>query len=171
MNINYVTGSRADFGLMKKVLQRLDAQKNINVGVVVTGQHLLEHYGTTVNDIIESSLKIKCEIPVELNGASGAQMGKAFGKELLGFIEFWQIERPDLVLVLGDRGEMLAAALAAAHLGIHVGHIHGGEVSGIDESPSHHSTNLLLRPKPLNAFNAWGNPKAVSGFVRRALLI
>jgi UDP-hydrolysing UDP-N-acetyl-D-glucosamine 2-epimerase len=143
MNIHYVTGSRADFGLMKKVLRCLDAQRNIDLGLVVTGQHLLEHYGATVNDIIESNLKILCKIPVELNGSSGAQMARAFGKELLGLIDFWQTERPDLVLVLGDRGEMLAAALAAVHLGIHVGHIHGGEVSGtLDESFRHAISKL-----------------------------
>ncbi len=143
MKIHYVTGSRADFGLMKKVLQCLDAQSNIDIGCVVTGQHLIEHYGLTLSDIIDSKLKIVSQIPVELNGESGAQMGRAFSKELLGFIDFWQSERPELVLVLGDRGEMLAAALAAIHLGIHVAHIHGGEVSGtLDESFRHAISKL-----------------------------
>ena len=143
MNIHYVTGSRADFGLMKKVLQSLDMQSNIDIGCVVTGQHLLKHYGQTITDIIDSKLKIVSQIPVELNGESGAQMGRAFSKELLGFIDFWQSERPDLILVLGDRGEMLAAALAAVHLGIHVAHIHGGEVSGtLDESFRHAISKL-----------------------------
>ena len=70
-------------------------------------------------------------------------MGFALAEELKGFVEFWQRSRPDLVLVLGDRGEMVAGALAAIHLGLHVAHIHGGELSGtLDESFRHAITKL-----------------------------
>ena len=83
------------------------------------------------------------EIPVELNGRDGVEMGRALAVELLGLIDCWQHCRPDLVLILGDRGEMLAAALAAVHLGIHVAHIHGGEISGtLDESFRHAISKL-----------------------------
>lgn len=143
MNIHYVTGSRADFGLMRRVLQYMDSQDGLDVACVVTGQHLLQQYGHSRKDIIASGLRIAREIPVALSGLNGAEMGRALAVELLGFIDLWQQDRPDLVLVLGDRGEMLAAALAAVHLGIHVAHIHGGEVSGtLDESFRHAISKL-----------------------------
>ena len=138
MKIHYVTGSRADFGLMRATLQFLNNQNSIELACVVTGQHLLKKYGDTREDIVRAGLKIMCDIPVVLNGFDGAEMGHALATELHGFLNFWQEHRPDLVMVLGDRGEMLAATLAAVHLGIHVAHIHGGEVSGtLDESFRH----------------------------------
>lgn len=143
MKIHYVTGSRADFGLMEETLKVLHATSGLEVGVVVTGQHLLGHYGATVKDIEASNLHVVHKIPVRLSGAGGAEMSHALAGELSGLTDFWQRDRPDLVLVLGDRGEMLAAALAAVHLGIFVGHLHGGEVSGtLDESFRHAISKL-----------------------------
>lgn len=143
MKVQYVTGSRADFGLMQRTLDALDATPEIELSLVVTGQHLLDHYGHTIDDIRGSGLSITAAIPVELSGESGAQMGAALAVEMLGFLETFQTTRPDLVLVLGDRGEMLAATLAAVHCGICVGHIHGGEVTGtLDESFRHAISKL-----------------------------
>ena len=141
--IHYVTGSRADFGLMARSLQHLAAQPGFDIGVVVTGQHLIAQYGDTRADIIDAGLTVVGDIPVILTGHSGAEMGHALAEELGGFLRLWQRARPDLVLVLGDRGEMLAAALAAVHLGLPVAHLHGGEVSGtLDESLRHAISKL-----------------------------
>ncbi len=143
MKVHYVTGSRADFGLMQKTLQVMAAEPRIDLGIVVTGQHLLKHYGQTVTEIRATGLPVLHEISVALSGDGGAEMALALADELQGFVAFWQEKRPDLVLVLGDRGEMLAGALAAVHLGIHVGHIHGGELSGtLDESFRHAISKL-----------------------------
>ena len=143
MNIHYVSGSRADFGLVMRVLQGLNQARGIGVSVVVTGQHLLQKYGDTVSAIEASGLPIAGRIPVRLTGGDGAEMARALAAELLGFVDLWQDKRPDLVLVLGDRGEMLAATLAAVHLGIHVAHLHGGELSGtLDESLRHAISKL-----------------------------
>lgn len=143
MKLHYVTGSRADFGLMMATLQALNSAPGISLSLVVTGQHLLRHYGHTIDDILATDLKVAAEIPVALSGESGAQMGAAFVTEMQGFLEAFQKDRPDLVLVLGDRGEMLAATLAAVHCGICVGHIHGGEVTGtLDESLRHAISKL-----------------------------
>ena len=151
MKIHYVTGSRADFGLMRRVLQYLDAQEGLDVACIVTGQHLLKKYGNSRDDIVTSGLRIACDIPVALSGLDGAQMGRALATELLGFIDFWQQDQPDLVMVLGDRGEMLAATLAAIHLGVHVAHIHGGELSGtLDESFRHAISKLAHFHFPAN---------------------
>ncbi|MCP5086154.1 MAG: UDP-N-acetylglucosamine 2-epimerase (hydrolyzing) [Rhodobacteraceae bacterium] len=143
MIVHYVTGSRADFGLMESTLRTVSNSDQIDLGVVVTGQHLLAAYGETIRDIRASGLSVVHEIPVTLRGGEAAEMALALADELKGFVTFWQEQRPDLVLVLGDRGEMLAATLAAVHLGIHVGHIHGGELSGtLDESFRHAISKL-----------------------------
>ena len=143
MLIHYISGSRADFGLMARCLTHLHAASDHSVGVVVTGQHMVAKYGSTLEDIHTSGLPVVAEIPVMLSGQSGIEMGQALADELSGFLAFWSQHRPDLVLLLGDRGEMLAGALAAVHLGIHVAHIHGGERTGtIDESFRHAITKL-----------------------------
>lgn len=143
MIVHYVSGSRADFGLMELTLKRINASKNVDLGVIVTGQHLLTNYGATENEIVKSDLSIVARIKVELSGASGAEMALALADQLRGYVEFWSKNRPNLVLVLGDRGEMLAAAIAAVHLGIHVAHLHGGELSGtLDESIRHAISKL-----------------------------
>lgn len=138
MLIHYVTGSRADFGLIESTLQFLNNQSDISVKVVVTGQLTNSQYGDTMQDIVKCGIEIEHTVPVLLSGADGAEMARAIGTEIIGFVEAWQKKRPDLVMVLGDRGEMLAAAIAAVHLGLHVVHIHGGELSGtVDESARH----------------------------------
>jgi len=141
--IHYISGSRADFGLMARCLTHLHAAPGHSVGIVATGQHMVEKYGNTLQDIHAVGLPIVAEIPVRLSGQSGVEMGQALADELTGFLKVWQKQRPDLVLLLGDRGEMVAGALAAVHLGIHVAHLHGGERTGtLDESFRHAITKL-----------------------------
>ncbi|MFT7493386.1 MAG: GDP/UDP-N,N'-diacetylbacillosamine 2-epimerase (hydrolyzing) [Alteromonas macleodii] len=143
MLIHYISGSRADFGLMARCLTRLHAAPGHSVGIVATGQHMIDKYGNTLEDIEATGLPIVAEIPVRLSGQSGIEMGQALAGELTGLLAFWQKTRPDLVLLLGDRGEMVAGALAAVHLGIHVAHLHGGERTGtLDESFRHAITKL-----------------------------
>lgn len=138
MRIHYVSGSRADFGLMRRCLGTIDTCDRYDLGLVLTGQHLSAAYGDTAAEVRASGLPVVQEVPVELHGTDGAEMACALAGELAGFTRFWQTQRPDLLLLLGDRGEMVAAALAAVHLGIFVAHIHGGERSGtLDESFRH----------------------------------
>jgi UDP-hydrolysing UDP-N-acetyl-D-glucosamine 2-epimerase len=143
VKIHYVSGSRADFGLMLRTLRELDAAPGHDLALVVTGQHTVAKYGSTEQEIADSGIRIAGVIPVALSGTGGGEMALALADELAGMTRLWQADRPDLVLLLGDRGEMLAAALAAVHLGIHVGHFHGGERSGtLDESFRHAISKL-----------------------------
>lgn len=143
MLIHYLSGSRADFGLMSACLHTINKSKRHNIQIVATGQHMLSKYGSTIDEIRAEKFEIAAEIPVNLSGASGAEMALALATELKGLIHCWEKNRPDMILLLGDRGEMLAGALAAVHLGIHIGHIHGGERSGtLDESFRHAISKL-----------------------------
>lgn len=136
--ICYVTGSRADFGLFASTLQAIRNEPGLAPSIAVTGMHLNPAHGLTVRDVEQSGLPIcaRIESP-ELDG-SGVGMALALGTTIRGLASVWQAENPHVVIVLGDRGEMLAGAIAAAHLDIPVAHVHGGERSGtIDESLRH----------------------------------
>lgn len=136
--IAYVSGTRADFGLLANTLCAAAADPRLQMEICVTGMHLLPQYGATVNEIEASGLPIMARVPVELDGGGGASMARALGHTLIGLTDVLATALPDAVLLLGDRGEMLAGALAALHMNIPIFHLHGGERSGtIDESVRH----------------------------------
>lgn len=139
----YVSGSRADFGLIRSTLERAHTSPGLTVCVCVTGMHLSARHGETVRDIESTGLPVCARIPVDLSRSTGLAMARAVGAELIGMAEAFERDRPDLVLVLGDRGEMLAGALAALHLNIPVVHVHGGELSGTVDEPVRHAISKV----------------------------
>jgi GDP/UDP-N,N'-diacetylbacillosamine 2-epimerase (hydrolysing) len=141
--ILYVTGTRADFGLMLPTLRAIHADPSLRLKLCVTGMHLSPRYGMTVSEVEASELDIAGRIAVDVDTDSGLGMGLAAGAILTGIAEMLARQRPDLVLVLGDRTEMLAASIAAICAGIPLAHVHGGERSGtIDESIRHAISKL-----------------------------
>ena len=105
--------------------------------------HLDPAYGDTVKDIEASGVRVSAKIPVSISETTGASMARAIGNELLGMVDHFEREAPDIVMLLGDRGEMLAGAIAALHLNIHIAHIHGGELSGTVDEPVRHAVSKL----------------------------
>lgn len=141
--ICYISGTRADFGLMKNSLQAIDRDDDLDLEVIVTGMHLLNEYGDTYQEILDLGLNIIGKVKVSLSGESGSQMSIALGNQIIGFTKILEKDKPDLVLLLGDRGEMLAGAIVSLHLNIPIVHIHGGELSGtVDESVRHAISKL-----------------------------
>ena len=139
----YVSGTRADYGLMQNTLQAIHHHAQLNLGLMVTGMHLLSAYGDTWQEIEKDGFNIDAKVPVKLTGAEGAEMSIALGEQVIGFTKALQQIKPDMVLLLGDRGEMLAGAISALHLNIPIVHIHGGELSGtVDESIRHAISKL-----------------------------
>lgn len=139
----YVSGTRADFGLMASTLSRIAEHPELSLQLVVTGMHLSESYGFTVREIEAAGFPIVARVPIDVEGRTPQSMAKGVGEAVIGLTRAIADARPDLVLVLGDRGEMLAAAIAAIHLGIPIVHLHGGERSGtVDESIRHAITKL-----------------------------
>ncbi len=141
--ICYVTGTRADFGLMASTLRALADDERVRLTLLVTGMHLSSRHGRTVDEIVAAGLSIAAHVDVDLDDTGGAAMARNIGRMLIGFVDALQRERPDLVVVLGDRGEMLAGALAAIHLNVPVAHIHGGERSGTVDEPVRHAITKL----------------------------
>jgi GDP/UDP-N,N'-diacetylbacillosamine 2-epimerase (hydrolysing) len=139
----YVSGTRADFGLLRSTLRAIRLDERFDLSIVTTGTHLADAYGATAREIEAEGLRVAARVPVDLGSADGASMARNIGHMLIGFVDAFRAERPDAVLLLGDRGEMLAGAIAAAHLGIAIVHIHGGERSGtVDESVRHAISKL-----------------------------
>ena len=139
--IIYLSGTRADFGLMKSTLQQLDVQADVSIAV--TGMHLAADYGHTIDHIRAAGLRICGEIPVDVSARTPQAMSSGVGQCLQGVTALLLWEQPDILLVLGDRGEMLAGAIAALHLGIVCVHIHGGERSGTVDEPVRHAISKL----------------------------
>lgn len=141
--IAYVTGTRADFGLVLSTLRRIHDHPDLELSLIVTGMHLSTDYGMTVAEVEASGLSIAARIEVEHGSPSGVLMGGNVGLMIRGMVAALAEIRPDIVLVLGDRGEMLAGAIAALHLNIPTAHIHGGERSGTIDEPVRHAISKL----------------------------
>ena len=141
--ICYVTGTRADFGLMNSTLRAITDDRRLALSVLVTGMHLSERYGSTVHEIEAAGFDIGARVAVDVDESTGAAMARNIGQMVVGFVEALQRVDPDVLLLLGDRGEMLAGAVAGIHLGICIAHLHGGERSGTVDEPVRHAISKL----------------------------
>lgn len=139
----YVTGTRADFGLMASTLQRIASHPDLQLQLAVTGMHLSPAYGMTVRDIEALGLPIVARIPSNVADRTPAAMAQGIGEAIIGLTGALQQAQPDLVMLIGDRGEMLAGAIAALHLGVPIVHLHGGERSGTVDEPVRHAITKL----------------------------
>jgi GDP/UDP-N,N'-diacetylbacillosamine 2-epimerase (hydrolysing) len=141
--IAYVTGTRADYGLFSEPLKRIREHHGLELGVVVTSMHLEPKFGLTVGDIEADGMPVVARVSNLLPGDTGGDQARSVGSAVLGITAALEEFRPDIVIVLGDRGEMLAGAIAAVHLNLPVAHVHGGEVSGtVDELVRHAISKL-----------------------------
>ena len=122
-----VTGTRAEWGLWTPVLAEMRRRAGIELSVVVTGMHLDDRFGGTVAEIRASGYPIAAEVACTPQGDSRTDMVVALGETVVAMAPVIERQSPDWVLLLGDRGEQLAAALIALHQGLAVAHIHGGE--------------------------------------------
>ncbi len=141
--VAYISGTRADFGLMRSTLLAVRGHAGLDLWVIATGMHLSPAFGNTVEEIEAAGLRIFARVPVALEPATGANMARNIGIMLGAFVDALEADRPDILLLLGDRGEMLAGAMAAIHLNIPVAHIHGGERTGTVDEPVRHAISKL----------------------------
>ena len=133
--IAYITGTRADFGLMTEVLRAIDADPVFDLSIIVTGQHLAANHGYTASEVVKSGLDHLLLPPITMAGIDGMEMAIGVSEQMRHISEALRTLKPDLLLLLGDRGEMLAGAWAALYLGIPCAHFHGGERSGTVDDP------------------------------------
>ena len=142
--IGVVTVSRSDYGHLRPVLEALRRAPDLELLLVVAGMHLASEFGLTVRDIEADGFPISARVEMLEGGDTPEAVAAATGRGVAGFGETFARLRPDVVVVLGDRFEMLAAAVAALPFALPVAHIHGGEVSegAMDNQIRHAITKL-----------------------------
>lgn len=139
-----VTGARADYGLLYWVLRDAQSDEGVDLQLAVTGMHLSPEFGLTVRDIERDGFAIDERVDMLLSGDSPVAIAKAIGLGVIGFADAFARLKPDLLVLLGDRFEILAAAQAAMVARIPIAHLHGGETTegAIDEAIRHSITKM-----------------------------
>jgi UDP-hydrolysing UDP-N-acetyl-D-glucosamine 2-epimerase len=142
--VSVVTGSRADYGLLAGLMRELRDDPAFALQTVVTGAHLSPKFGLTVREIEADGFAIDARVDLGLDSDARAAIAAATGRGLAGLARALADLAPDIVVVLGDRYEIFAAAAAALILGIPVAHIHGGEITegAMDDSIRHAVTKM-----------------------------
>jgi len=142
--IGVVTSARADYGIYIPVLREIEAAPDLKLEMYVTGMHLVPEYGNTVQHIERDGFPISARIPMLGNSDTAGGIGASIGRGVMGFSEAFERHRPDMLMLLGDRYEMLAAASAALPFGLPLIHLHGGESTEglIDEAIRHSITKM-----------------------------
>ena len=139
-----VTGSRAEYGLLRWVMQGLQDSQVCQLQTVVTGMHLSPEFGSTWQAIVGDGFAIDWTVDMLLGSDSAVGVTKSMGLATIGFADAFAHLAPDLVVILGDRFEILAAASAALIAGIPMAHLHGGELTegAYDDSIRHALTKM-----------------------------
>lgn len=169
-----VTGTRAEYGLLRHLMKSIQEADRFALQVIATGMHLSEKFGFTYRDIEEDGFAIDRKIDLNLVSDTPVGISQSTALGVTGFAAAFDALAPDLVLVLGDRYEILSAAIAAVFARIPIAHLHGGELTEgvIDESIRHAVTKfshlhfvaneeyrnrvIQLGEKPSTVFNVGG---------------
>ncbi len=144
IRIAIITGTRAEYGILKPVIQAIMDSDALSCHLLVAGVHLSPEYGLTVREIEADGFPIDARVDMLLSSDTQAAMGKGLGIGVYGLTQEIERLKPEVVMVLGDRVEMFAGAIAGLFGGAAVAHIHGGEVTqgGLDEYMRHAITKL-----------------------------
>jgi len=139
-----VTGTRAEYGLLRWLMDGINKSTKLDLQIVATGMHLSPEFGLTYQEIENDGFKIDKKIEMLLSADTPSSISKSTGLGLIGFADVFYELNPDIVIVLGDRYEVLAASLAAMFENIPIAHIHGGETTAgaFDEAIRHSITKM-----------------------------
>lgn len=139
-----VTGTRAEFGLLSPVIEKIHLDEDLELQLVVTGSHLIPELGNTQTEIENAGFPIYARIPIPIGNDTNADMAASTGVAMTAFAHYFKDNSPDLVIILGDRFEIFAVAAAAALQNIPIAHIHGGETTegAVDEFLRHSVTKM-----------------------------
>lgn len=124
-----VTGSRSEYGLLRWLMQEIKDDPALQLQLLVTGMHLAPEFGMTVNEITADGFVINEIVESQLASDTHVGMAKSLGLGIIGCSDAFRRLQPDIVVLLGDRYEILAAAQAASLMGIPIGHLYGGEIT------------------------------------------
>lgn len=139
-----ITGTRAEYGLLRHLIKAIDRSSEFELQLVATGSHLSKLFGYTYKEIEADGITIDYKVDIELTGDSSRDIARSTALGITGFSEAYEKLKPDLVVVLGDRFEILAASISAMFSRIPIAHLHGGEVTegAMDEGIRHAITKF-----------------------------
>lgn len=139
-----ITGTRAEYGLLKPVIEKINKDEELELALIATGAHLSPEFGLTYKEIENDGYVIDKKIEMLLSADTPGSIVKSMGVEMIGFADAFAEVKPDMIIILGDRYEMLTAASAAMIYRIPIAHIHGGETTegAIDEAIRHAITKM-----------------------------
>lgn len=139
-----VTATRAEYGILRPLIYKLNDNKNIELQLLVTGTHLSEKYGNTQDEIVRDHLPIFRRIPILEEGNTALDISNTMANALREFAKYFSEESPDLVILLGDRTEILGIACAAMNEHVPIAHLHGGELTegAVDDCVRHALTKM-----------------------------
>ncbi len=144
MNICIATGTRAEYGLLKPLIERIQSEASWQLQLLVTGAHLSPEFGLTYQQIEADGYSIDAKVEMLLSSDTAEGIVKSMGLGTIGYADAFKRLHPDLLVILGDRYEMLAVASAALIFKIPIAHIHGGEITegAFDDAIRHAITKM-----------------------------
>ncbi|WP_233879569.1 UDP-N-acetylglucosamine 2-epimerase [Virgibacillus halodenitrificans] len=139
-----VTGTRAEYGLLRPLIKRIEEDQDLELQIIATGMHLSPEFGMTYREIEKDGVTINEKVEILLSSDSSVGISKSMGLAMISFSESLARLKPDLLVVLGDRYEIFAVASAASVMKIPVAHLHGGETTegAFDEAFRHSITKM-----------------------------
>ena len=127
--ICFVTGSRAEYGLLSSLMRAVQNDSDLQLQIIATNMHLSPEFGLTYQEIEKDGFRIDKKVEMLLSSDTAIGTSKSVGLALIGFADAFEDLRPDLIVILGDRYEMIAVASAALFHKIPIAHLHGGEIT------------------------------------------
>lgn len=142
--IGVVTVARSDYGIYRPILKKIQADPELKLHLIVTGMHLSPEFGMTVNEIEEDGFPAGDRFEMLLSSDTPESIAKSIGLGVISFSQSFRRRSPDILMVLGDRFEMMAAVVAALPFNMPIAHVHGGEATEglIDEAVRHSITKM-----------------------------
>jgi len=141
-----ITGTRAEFGLLYWLIKGIKEDVALDLQLIATGMHLSPEFGLTYKEIENAGFQIDYKVDMLLSGDTPSSISKSTGLGIIGFADAFESLKPDSIIVLGDRFELLAAGAAALFANIPIVHIHGGEttIGAFDEAIRHSITKMAV---------------------------
>ncbi len=133
-----ITGTRADYGLLRPVLNAITKDENLDLYVLVAGMHLMPEFGYTIDEVRKDNFKHE-GLKVTQKDDTKTSMAMYVSGCVTGVTDSIKRNNPDIMLLLGDRAEMLGAAVSAAYSGIAIAHLRGGEITSTIDNPARHA--------------------------------
>jgi len=139
-----VTGTRAEYGQLHSLIKKIQDDSDLDLQLIVTGMHLSPEFGATYFDIEKDGFYINKKVEMLLSADTPSSISKSTGLGMIAFADAFADLNPNIIIVLGDRFELLAASISALFARIPIGHIHGGEttIGAFDEAIRHSITKM-----------------------------